>query len=241
MNDMMLYLRQMNFPSILFRLLLAMLCGGLIGLERGKKHRAAGFRTYMLVSLGAALTMILGQYEYYMVTHAWSGAATLLGIKTDVSRFGAQVINGVGFLGAGTVIVTGRQQVKGLTTAAGLWASACMGLASGAGFYECVGVAFALILLSLNVFSRIEDFIVKNARNMNVFIEFDTLDDVGTIIALIKSKNVHIYEVDIDHGQNEQGKFPSAVFSLRLERHTPHTELLSALAKLDCARSIEET
>ena len=103
------------------------------------------------------------------------------------------------------------------------------------------GVAFALILLSLNVFSRIEDFIVKNARNMNVFIEFDTLDDVGTIIALIKSKNVHIYEVDIDHGQNEQGKFPSAVFSLRLERHTPHIELLSALAKLDCARSIEET
>lgn len=240
-NEVLLYLRQFSFASTMFRLLLAMVCGGLIGLERGKKHRAAGFRTYMLVSLGAALTMILGQYEYHMLTHQWSGAATLLGIKTDVSRFGAQVINGVGFLGAGTVIVTGRQQVKGLTTAAGLWASACMGLACGAGFFECVSVSFVLILLSLNVFARIEDFIVKNARNMNVFIEFDTLDDVGTIISMIKSKNAHIYEVDIDHGHNERGQCPSAVFSLQLARRTPHTEMLSALAKLDCARSIEET
>lgn len=83
----------------------------------------------MLVCLGAALTMLLSQYEYYMVTHEWAQLASEVGIRTDVSRFGAQVINGIGFLGAGTIIVTGRQEVKGLTTAAGLWASACMGLA----------------------------------------------------------------------------------------------------------------
>ena len=136
------FLRELNIWSVMLRLTVAMAFGGLIGMERGKKRRAAGFRTYMLVCLGAALTMLLSQYEYGMLTSAWSQTASQLGIRTDVSRFGAQVINGIGFLGAGTIIVTGRQEVKGLTTAAGLWASACMGLAIGAGFYECVLLAF---------------------------------------------------------------------------------------------------
>ena len=137
-NGVIPYLREMNFVSVMFRLILAMVCGGMIGLERGRKRRPAGFRTYMLVCLGAALTMLLSQYEFAMVMGPWKGIAQELGMKTDVSRFGAQVINGIGFLGAGTILVTGRQEVKGLTTAAGLWASACMGLAIGAGFYECV-------------------------------------------------------------------------------------------------------
>ena len=127
------WLREMSAVSVLLRLLLAMLFGGLIGLERVRKRRPAGFRTYMLVCMGAALTVILSQYEFYMVTHEWTELAAEIGLRTDVSRFGAQVINGIGFLGAGTIIVTGKQEVKGLTTAAGLWASACMGLAIGAG------------------------------------------------------------------------------------------------------------
>lgn len=133
MNGVIPYLREMNFVSVMFRLILAMVCGGMIGLERGRKRRPAGFRTYMLVCLGAALTMLLSQYEFAMVMGPWKDIAVELGMKTDVSRFGAQVINGIGFLGAGTILVTGRQQVKGLTTAAGLWASACTGLAVGAG------------------------------------------------------------------------------------------------------------
>ena len=142
------YLREMNVISILLRLVLAMLFGGFIGLERERKRRPAGFRTYMLVCLGAALTMLLSQYESFMVTTAWRETAAEIGLRTDVSRFGAQVINGIGFLGAGTIIVTGKQEVKGLTTAAGLWASACMGLAIGAGFYECVLLGFVLIFLT---------------------------------------------------------------------------------------------
>ena len=117
------YLRQINMLSVMLRLTLAMFCGGMIGLERGRKGRPAGFRTYMLVCLGAALTILLSQYEYFMINHTWAEQASEIGIRTDVSRFGAQVINGIGFLGAGTIIVTGRQEVKGLTTAAGLWAS----------------------------------------------------------------------------------------------------------------------
>ena len=148
-------LRELSTVSVLLRLVLAMLFGGMIGLERGKKGRAAGFRTYMLVCLGAALTMLLSQYEYYMLTHDWAELAAEIGLRTDVSRFGAQVVNGIGFLGAGTIIVTGRQEVKGMTTAAGLWASACTGLAIGAGFYECVLLAFLLISLVIRVLPHV--------------------------------------------------------------------------------------
>ncbi|MDQ9828115.1 MgtC/SapB family protein, partial [Acinetobacter baumannii] len=80
-----------------------------------------------------------------MLTTEWRAASESLGISTDVSRLGAQVINGIGFLGAGTILVTSDDKIKGLTTAAGLWASACMGLAIGAGFYECAVLAVALI------------------------------------------------------------------------------------------------
>ena len=129
MNTAILQAEQFGIGTILLRLCLALLCGGIIGLERAKKHQSAGFRTYMLVCLGSTLTMLLGQYEYYLTHIADSGSA-------DVSRLGAQVINGIGFIATGTILVTDRQEVKGLTTAAALWASACMGLAIGVGYMK---------------------------------------------------------------------------------------------------------
>ena len=186
------YLREVNTASVLLRLTLAMFCGGMIGLERARKHRPAGFRTYMLVCMAAALTMLLSQYESYMLHHVWAEKAAEIGIRTDVSRFGAQVINGIGFLGAGTILVTGQQKVKGLTTAAGLWASACMGLAVGAGFYECVGLAFLLIFLVVHLLPAVELYIVENAKNMNIYVEFQSLDNVAEINNRIKAKDVTI-------------------------------------------------
>lgn len=150
------YLRELNIWSVMLRLTVAMVFGGLIGLERGRKGRAAGFRTYMVVCLGAALTMVMGQYEGYMLTEVWNEVVSKTDARADVSRFGAQVINGIGFLGAGTIIVTRKQEVKGVTTAAGLWASACVGLAIGAGFYEAVLIAFLAIFLSIRVLTPVE-------------------------------------------------------------------------------------
>lgn len=126
------YLRELNLASVFLRLTLAMFFGGMIGIEREKKRRPAGFRTYMLVCLGATLTGIISQYNYVMINTVFADIASEIGRNTDVTRIGAKVIGCVGFLGAGTIIVTDRQEVKGLTTAAGLWASACMGLAIGA-------------------------------------------------------------------------------------------------------------
>ena len=234
------YLRELNTASILLRLTLSMLCGGMIGLERGRKRRPAGFRTYMLVCLGATLTMLLGQYEYTMLAGPWAPTAAEVGTRVDVSRFGAQVINGIGFLGAGTIIVTGRQEVKGLTTAAALWASACMGLAVGAGFYECVLLGFLLIFLSIRVLPSLESLIVESARNINLYVEFRSLDDIGPIINRIKAQGTQIYEVDIDRGRDENMRHSSAVFSIRLSQRLPHTKVIAAISGLEGVYTIEE-
>ena len=192
------YLRELNFVSVALRLLLSAVIGFSLGMERGRKHRPAGCRTYMLVCMGATLTLLLSQYEYYMLTHDWYDLALEVGIRTDVSRFGAQVINGVGFLGAGTILVTGRREVKGLTTAAGLWASACMGLAIGAGFYECVVLGTVLIFLSMRYLPSIENRMVERAPFLNIYVEFESLDNIGLIISRIKEKNSQILDVEIE-------------------------------------------
>ena len=227
------YLRGINTASVLLRLTLAMFCGGMIGLERARKHRPAGFRTYMLVCMGAALTMLLSQYEFYMLNHVWAAKAADVGIRTDVSRFGAQVINGIGFLGAGTILVTGQQKVKGLTTAAGLWASACMGLAVGAGFYECVALAFVLIFIAVHILPAVELYVVENARNMNIYVEFQSLDNVAEIINRIKAQDVTIYEVEVDHGKQTQSQHPNAIFSLRMNQTGTHAKILATVSELE--------
>lgn len=234
------FLREFTYPSILLRLTLAMLFGGIIGLEGTRKGRAAGFRTYMLVSVGSALTILLGQYEVRMLEDVWISAGADAAARIDVARFGAQVINGIGFLGAGTIIVTGRQQVKGLTTAAGLWASACVGLAIGAGFYECVIPAFFLVLVVVKLLPYGEDLIVENLRNINLYVEYDKLEHTGLVVNQIRKLGVQIYEIEIDRRGIQEGKRPSAVFTLRLKQKMPHAQVLAHISALECISSIEE-
>ena len=234
------YLREFNTVSVLVRLVLAMLFGGFIGLERERKRRPAGFRTYMLVCLGAALTMLLSQYEAHMVGTAWHAIAEEIGLRTDVSPLWGPGHQRHRLPGRGTIIVTGKQEVKGLTTAAGLWASACMGLAIGAGFYECVLLGFALIFLTNRLLPMVEDAVIENARNMNLYVEFRTLDDLGDIIGRIKAQGGQIYEVDLDRGREERSKNPSAVFSIRLPGHRAHVRLLAAISELESVYTIDE-
>nr|WP_302651838.1 MgtC/SapB family protein [uncultured Agathobaculum sp.] len=240
MGDWISYLRELNVASLILRLTLAMLCGGLLGLERGRKRRPAGSRTYMLVCLGAALTMVLSQYEYVMLTTQWADVSAELGIRTDVSRFGAQVVNGIGFLGAGTIMIAGRQQIKGLTTAAGLWASACMGLAIGAGFYESVLLCAVLIFFVMRFLPFIENELIERARYINIYVEFCSLDNIGAILNKVKEQGAQICDVDISRGGNETAPNPSAVLSVRLEQKQLHTEVLAAIAELDSVYTINE-
>ena len=203
------YFRELNIASVLLRLVLAMAFGGMIGLERGRKHRAAGFRTYMLVCLGSALTSILSQYLFVQLSTVWAEIAVTTGKQVDVSRLGAKVYSGIGFLAAGTIIVTGRQEVKGMTTAAGLWASACMGIAIGAGFYECVIIAFVLMFLCIHFLPVVEVYLLENARNMNIYVELKSLDELGVLLSHVKAQGVQIYGVEIDRGGEEYHRYPA--------------------------------
>ena len=220
--------------DIVLRLLGAVIVGFAVGAQRARTSHPAGIRTHILVALGSCVVMVTSCIMYEQ-TIAVFGTT-----PSDPARLGAQVINGIGFLGAGTILVTGRQQVKGLTTAAGLWASACTGLAVGAGFYECVLIAFAMIFLSIRLFPIVDAYIQENARDINLYMEFYSLGDISTIINQLKSQNVQIYDIDIERNKSGEALHPSAIFSIRLNEKIPHTQLLSDLAELDCLCVIEE-
>ena len=239
--DLLDYLRQFNTASVLLRLTLAVLCGGLIGVNREHKRRPAGFRTYMMVCLGAALTMVLGQYQYRMFDTVWRSARLEVGMTTDVTRFGAQVINGIGFLGTGTILITEQREVKGLTTAAGLWATACMGLAIGAGFYEGMLLGFLTIFLSMKVLPYVEGFLLARSRNMNLYVELTALERMKDFIQLMRDRGIQIYDVEIDRrgsGRDQSG--PSVVFYLHLPKYQSHTRLLTDLSYSPDVRAIDE-
>ncbi|KXS40867.1 MULTISPECIES: MgtC/SapB family protein [unclassified Candidatus Frackibacter] len=176
------------------RLLLATLLGGLIGWERESNSRPAGFRTNILVCVGAALIMVvsIGLYHLFQSSRA-----------ADPSRIAAQVVSGIGFLGAGTIIREGFS-VKGLTTAASLWAVAGVGLAVGAGFYFSAISGTVLIFLTLSILNTIEHNIAQKSglRNLRVKV-FDQPGEVGKIGSVLGDYNVHIVDVSIDHIRNE--------------------------------------
>ena len=135
-----------------------MVCGGLIGLERSRKNRPAGFRTYMIVCLSAALVIMTNQFIY----NNFGG--------NDPARLGAQVISGIGFLGAGTIIVTSRSQVKGLTSAAGLWASACLGVAIGIGFYSGALIVAFVVFVIITYFKKIDYMLTTTSKIFSIIL-----------------------------------------------------------------------
>ncbi len=226
--------------DMLARVGVAMLCGGIIGIDRGRKHRPAGFRTYMLVCVGSAMTMILGTYLSYMLLNVWQTDHAGILANTDVSRFGAQVINGIGFLGAGTIIVTGRQQVKGMTTAAGLWASACMGLCIGAGFYQAALICCVLMFAAIVLFTRLERFILSRSRNINLYVEFEDIEDLSDIIEKLNEHGTRIFDVEVTKAKHSETHYPNAIFSLRIPKKKTHTAIMTAVAEIESVRSIEE-
>ena len=166
------YMRDLNLVTASVRLVLALIIGGIVGLERGRVGRAAGMRTHILVSIGAALTAMIGFYirDVLEVTNS------------DPLRIAAQVISGIGFLGVGTIFIKGRFQITGLTTAAGLWATAAMGLALGAGFYEGALITFVLIILTVTILHRLEYRITKKYNRFGIYIEIGSTEVVRQAI-----------------------------------------------------------
>ena len=230
-------LREFTLTGVICRLALAMACAGLIGYGRTLRGCAAGLRTYMLISIGGAMSMLITLYEHQMLQTAWAEAAALAGNKFDASRLSAQVITGIGFLGAGMILKVAHQQVSGLTTATGLFATACMSIAAGAGFFECVLLVMALIIIVLNLMAPMEVLYKRRLRHMTLVIEMEQTDDIGEVTALIESRNGSVYDVDIETGP----KPASAIFVLRMSKeNSSHSAMLSSIAELDCVRSVQE-
>lgn len=230
--------RQLTFATMLLRMIFAMLCGGFIGLEREKQNRPAGFRTYMLTCLGAALTMMIAQYTVEMLP-VWKTEYGNAQLNVDVTRLSAQVITGIGFLGAGTILVTGQQEVRGLTTAVCLWAAACLGIAIGSGFLECMLFGFAIILLVM-LLKPLEKWVIARSRYMNIYVEVDEMSDLGEISTQLRQYGMKVLDMEIDQQMGMRSKHPGAVLHLRLDKKTPHAAVLYMMAEHDYVASVTE-
>lgn len=217
-----------NIVSVSLRLFLAFLFGGIIGLERGANRHPAGFRTYILVCVGAALAMMTNQF---MLQTYGTG---------DPARLGAQVITGVGFLGVGTILITGKNKIKGLTTAAGLWSSACLGLSLGTGFYSGACIAALIIFISLALLPKIENYFYRKSRVIDLYIEVDTIESFRNIKQFIRTFDSNFYEA---HLSQAPPVFPSSIsfnISVRLPKGLTHKDAVEKLEQMDGVRLVEE-
>ncbi|HAB94809.1 MAG TPA: Mg2+ transporter-C family protein [Lachnospiraceae bacterium] len=241
MTSVLAYLKEFNFVSMVFRLILALTCGAVIGLGRSQKKQNAGLRTYMLTAIGAALSVLLTCYEYEMMTGQWASIVDIVGMKFDASRYSAQVISGIGFLAAGTILSSGHQQVTGLTTAAGLFASVCMGMAAGAGMYDCVIMVLVILIIVLDVMYPLEGAFKRRLRNMTIYVEFASIEDLDNITDTIKGESATIYDIDVERTRREGNKYPAAVIVLQMGRgNASHSSMLSTVAELPCVHTIHE-
>jgi len=221
-------LREITYTAILLRILCALLVGGILGIERGRKNRPAGLRTYMLVCVGSCLIMLTNQYVYQSIGTG------------DPVRLGAQVVSGIGFLGAGTIIVTKRNQIKGLTTAAGLWAAAAVGLALGIGFYEGALTAGLAIYLILTALQRWDDKMHQNAKVIELYIEQAEERNLGSLIRQLRGMDVEIEGLQTENDGAIEDGARALIVTLRLRKKSNHPLLIKDIKKMDGVLYVEE-
>ena len=221
-------IRELTTAAIAFRVVLSVLLGGAVGLERGLKNRPAGLRTYMLVCMGSCLVMMTNQY----VNQIYGTG--------DPVRMGAQVVSGIGFLGAGTIVVTKRHQIKGLTTAAGLWASAAAGLAIGIGFYEAALIGGGAIFLVLTVIQNWDNRMHRNSKMIDIYVELNLSVNLGTFMQDVRKLDLEINNLQMDHDGSFDGENRSYIMTLKSPRKRNHEELFLMIRKIPGVAYLEE-
>ena len=194
---------------------MAIIFGGIIGYGRERERRPAGLRTHILVSIGSTLSMITNIYIYEVYNSS-----------SDPTRIGAQVISGIGFLGAGTIIVTGKNKVRGLTTAAGLWACACMGLAIGAGFYSGAIIGCLFIASVTAVLSKLDKRINRNSRNITIYILVNSTKAASKLLKDIQSTNVKISDIEISNNNVSSNDLIGILLGLRISGDICHNDFI---------------
>ena len=213
---------ELTVAAIIFRIFVSLCIGGILGAERGIKNRPAGFMTYVLVSVGATIYMLTNQY----ITTVIPGSAP--------TRFGAQVISGIGFLGAGTIIVTRQNEIRGLTTAAGLWVAASLGLYSGA-FIGILFTVFALVLLK-----KIDVYIKQHARSMEIYIEHNIEFSFRNLVDYIEKRGFDVFEMQRSKIKTLDKDLGVLIFSLDLVKKVNHQEVLNHLNEIEGIEYVKE-
>ena len=186
MREIIGFLRDFNLCTVLIRLALAFLCGGLIGTERELRGRSAGIRTHILVCLGAVMATMTGFFAFYTFN-----------LSSDPLRVASQVISGIGFLGVGTILVTGNSHIRGLTTAAGIWTTAAIGVALGAGFYEGALVCTALAFFAIGFLQRLERVFKERKGVMSVYVEIKDADRLNEVLEQMSAQSMKITNVEV--------------------------------------------
>lgn len=224
------WLASLEIGTVLIRLFLAILLSGIIGMERAVKRHAAGLRTYVLVCVASCIAMLADLFLFETYNAG------------DPARIGAQVISGIGFLGAGTILVTSRNHIKGLTTAAGLWACACLGLAIGAGFYTVSLIGFGLIAIALLFMPRLEHLFTKRAGRYELHIEFEQRASLKEFVSYVRSLGMEIIQVENNPAYANSGLsvYTILISNKNVKLFKDHGDFVEDVKKLPYVEFVEE-
>ena len=220
-------LREVTYLAVVLRIFVAVVVGGILGLERGMKNRPAGLRTYMLVCVGACVIMLTNQYIYQVFG---SG---------DPVRLGAQVVSGIGFIGAGTIIVTRRNQIKGLTTAAGLWSAAGVGLALGVGFYEAALAGTVAVFFVMTLLQRMDNKLHRRSRRLEAYIELSDIS-LGDFLRTMREAEIEVSNVQRESGEEESDGVRAYIATLKGQKRQNHAELMAKVLEVSGVVFVEE-
>ncbi|MBR6921485.1 MAG: MgtC/SapB family protein [Clostridia bacterium] len=221
-------LRGITLGTTLLKMTLALLFGGIVGFERSYKNRPAGFRTHILVTLGATVASMVGIYFYLNAN-----------LPVDISRLGAAVVSGLGFLGAGTIIVTKNYTVKGLTTAAGLWATGIIGLAIGAGFYEGAVIVTVLIVVAETALSGLVTRI-KRDPELCIAVEFIEKTALDQVLRRCKNNRMVILNLQVVSAVRSGENCYRAFVTIRPRLKVNREKLFGDLTGIDGVLSLKE-
>ena len=222
--EMREYLADLNNVTMLVRVLLAALAGGCVGFERGYHGRAAGLRTHMLVCLGAALTALIGCYL--------TAQASEMGLVSDIQRTGAQVMSGVGFLGAGPILLKkDSSKITGLTTAAGLWSTAAIGLAVGYGLYEAAIVTVIVVVIAFTLMSRVEFTMHRKRQRTLVYLELENVESIREMMEILRAE-FDAVELQVTPARSGQGEHVGMEALIRVHQKVTPEEKIEKLHQI---------
>ena len=215
--------------AVILRLLFSLIVGIIVGIDRGLKRRGAGVKTHVMVCLGSALVMITSEY---MAVH--------FDAKADMARLGAQVISGVGFLGVGTILVTGKNQIRGLTTAAGIWVCACIGLAAGIGFVEGALITLLFVMGTFCILARLDTLVHHFSKVFELYLEFEANKNVSQFLEEMRKQGIKVDLIDISREKIPE-KITTAIVCVEIKRRIKgHPDLMDEIQKWDFVKYVEE-